>query len=448
MSSTQSAPQTAPRTVHISSKSDDSTSPSCRRLAWGDASCDPRHPFALHCLNACALASDPLHVWCLGWRGASARERHSRQRDCGGDRHRGLRNRCHRHGHRHTRLAASMRTDSILRCHPDGQSQAGQASPPPRPPIEEAQATRHLAFHQARADAPGAGEVAPVPATMRGRDPVPVAALPATAAVSARRVVPGGPLRAPLRHEHHHNRRPAAARVPTSLFGRHSHRHRTAVPAALHSERHQHAHQCRRTLVSAALPSTLHDRPGLSDDRLSSRPAVTAASMPRLQQGQPVLPVSRAAAQRLAESSVRARTHRHDGAHAPVAAICWAAAWWRWATDRARSGRAPRGHRGLGCAAATAVDPLAWQRTSWRHDDPGEALCATPRSQASTVMDSQPASRVCNLLRTSTRAWVVGQFGSSGALMALRHERSASHAANTRSRGCPITKQAGRVLST
>jgi hypothetical protein len=90
---------------------------------------------------------------------------------------------------------------------------------------------------------------------MRGRILVRAAALPATAAVSARRDVPGNPLRVALRYEHHHNGRPATARLSTPLFGCHSagrhtvvlaalraDRRHTSMPAALHSERHQHAH--------------------------------------------------------------------------------------------------------------------------------------------------------------------------------------------------------------
>jgi hypothetical protein len=74
---------------------------------------------------------------------------------------------------------------------------------------------------------------------MHGRILVRAAALPATAAVSARRVLPGGPLRAALRHEHHHNGRPAAARLSTPVFARHSDGRRTAaVPAALRVDRH------------------------------------------------------------------------------------------------------------------------------------------------------------------------------------------------------------------
>lgn len=155
-----------------------------------------------------------------------------------------------------------------------------------------------------------------MPTTMRGWILVLAAALPAAAAVSARRVLPGRPLRAPLRHEHHHSGRSAAARLSTPLFGRHSDGRRTAVPAPLradrhhthmsaalpahqrneqhgddrlpadlHSERQQHAHQHHRGPLSATLSAALHDRPGLPDDCLPSRPAVPTASssVPHLQ---------------------------------------------------------------------------------------------------------------------------------------------------------------------
>jgi len=243
-----------------------------------------RHSTALHCLDARALAGDRLHVWCRGWRGAGAREWRSRQRDRRGDRHRGPRHRSHRHSHTYNWLTAGVRSDSNLCCHPEGQSQAGQASPPPRQPVEDSQAPRHPSRHQARADAPGGGEVAAVPGTMRGRILVCAAALSAATELSAWRGLPGGPVRAPLRHEHHRNWCPAAARrLSTSLFGRQNDGRRTAVPAALHRERHQHAHQHHRGFLPAALSAALHDRPGLPDDRLPSRPAVTAASMPHLQ---------------------------------------------------------------------------------------------------------------------------------------------------------------------
>jgi hypothetical protein len=94
---------------------------------------------------------------------------------------------------------------------------------------------------------------------MRGRILVRPAALPATAAVSARRVVPSGPLRAPLRYEHHHNGRSTAASLSTPLFGRHRNGCSTAVPAALRADR-------RHTRMPAALPAyQRHD-----DDCLSA----------------------------------------------------------------------------------------------------------------------------------------------------------------------------------
>jgi hypothetical protein len=73
---------------------------------------------------------------------------------------------------------------------------------------------------------------------MRGRILVRAAALPATTELSARSALPGRPLRAPLRYEHHHNGRPAAARLSTPLFAQHSDGRRTTVPAALRADRH------------------------------------------------------------------------------------------------------------------------------------------------------------------------------------------------------------------
>jgi hypothetical protein len=137
---------------------------------------------------------------------------------------------------------------------------------------------------------------------MHGGDLVRSTTLPAATELSARRVLPGRPLRPLLRHEHHHHKgRPAAASLPTTLFDRHGDRHYTympaplparqrheqhgddRLPATLHNGRHQHAHQHHRGLLSASLPAALHGRPSLPDDRLPNRPAVTASSMPHLQ---------------------------------------------------------------------------------------------------------------------------------------------------------------------
>jgi hypothetical protein len=122
---------------------------------------------------------------------------------------------------------------------------------------------------------------------------VPAAALSAATEVSARRVVPGDSLRASsLSHKHQlHHEQPAPARLSTPLFNRHSLWRRT-VPTALHADRHHthmpatlclRRHQRHIDHMPAALPTTLHGRPCLPDDRLPGWPAVPASSVSHLQ---------------------------------------------------------------------------------------------------------------------------------------------------------------------
>jgi hypothetical protein len=167
---------------------------------------------------------------------------------------------------------------------------------------------------------------------MHGRVLVRTVTLPSTTAVPARRVVPSRYLPATLRDEHlYHDGHSVTTRLSTSLFDHHRHSdgHHTRMPATLRlrsdrqhldrmpaamstgkrnkqhdddrlsampGERHWYVqHQSHCGLLSSAVPAPLHGRQGLSDDRLPSRPAVPAASMPHVQWQQPVLSMSRTA---------------------------------------------------------------------------------------------------------------------------------------------------------